>query len=88
MATGRPVVLSPVGVNVEIVQHGENGFLAEDDDAWVSALDRLASDRAQREAMGRAARQTVERGYAAEHSAAKFAEVVRAAVTASLAAQA
>jgi glycosyltransferase involved in cell wall biosynthesis len=82
MATGRPVVLSPVGVNVEIVRHGDNGFLADDDDAWMNALDRLASNRAEREAVGRAARETVERGYAAEHSAAKFAEVVRAAISA------
>lgn len=76
MATGRPVVVSPVGVNTEIVQPEHNGFVARDADEWASALRRLASDKELRSRLGRNARRTVEARYRAETSAAKFASVV------------
>ena len=77
MATGRPVVISPVGVNTDIIRSGENGFLASSTDEFVDALLKLANSRELRAAMGAAARRTVEEGYSAEVVAAKFARVVR-----------
>lgn len=76
MATGRPVVVSPVGVNTEIVKAGHNGFHASNTGEWVSTLERLAVDSHLRSRLGRNARKTVEAGYRAETSAAKFARVV------------
>jgi glycosyltransferase involved in cell wall biosynthesis len=76
MAAGRPVVVSPVGVNKEIVRDGENGFLASTTDEWVEALSKLAADARLRRRLGQSARATVEHGYSAEISAAKFAAVV------------
>ena len=76
MATGRPVVVSPVGVNVDIVRDGHNGFLASSADEWVGALDRLARDPPLRAELGRNARRTVEEGYSATISAAKFARAI------------
>ncbi len=63
MACARPVVASPVGVNVDLVTDGENGFLAADEDAWVEALVRLAADPALRIRLGMAGRRRVEAGY-------------------------
>ena len=77
MATGRPVVISPVGVNTEIVEHGCNGFLAETSDDYVSSLLELAGSKDLRQRMGSAARETVEGRYSAKVVAAKFAEIVR-----------
>jgi len=76
MATGRPVVVSPVGVNCQIVRDGENGLLASSSSDWVIALKRLADDPALRSRLGNAARATVEKDYSAIVSAGKFAEVV------------
>ena len=76
MATGRPVVVSPVGVNAEIVRDGDNGCLARTDDEWVEALRVLSRDPELRAKLGGNARKTVEQGYSAEMSAAKFAAVV------------
>ena len=76
MATGRPVVVSPVGVNRQIICDGENGLVASSADEWTKALERLAEDRALRARLGEAARATVQRDYSASVSAAKFAAVV------------
>jgi glycosyltransferase involved in cell wall biosynthesis len=77
MATGRPAVVSPVGVNTEIVRHGENGFLASTTDDFVGALLQLAASEPLRRRLGAAGRKTVEESFSAEVAAAKFAEVVR-----------
>jgi glycosyltransferase involved in cell wall biosynthesis len=77
MATGRPVVVSPVGVNSQIVEHGRNGFLAATDSEMVEALRRLWLDAGLRARLGKAARRTVEQGYSAEIGAARMAAVIR-----------
>ncbi len=76
MATGRPVVVSPVGVNSQIVQSGRNGYLACTRDEWVEALLKLARDPVLRARLGANARETIEKSYAGRTSAAKFAAVV------------
>jgi glycosyltransferase involved in cell wall biosynthesis len=80
MATGRPVVLSPVGVNREIVKNGENGLVAGSEDDWLAALESLATDPPRRRSLGAAARRTVETCYASTIAADRFAEAVRLAL--------
>jgi len=80
MATGRPVVVSPVGVNKDIVREGVNGFLAASADEFVTALLQLANSRERRRDMGREARSTIQERYSAEAVARAFAEVVRSVV--------
>ena len=63
MACGLPVVASPVGVNSEIVEHGVNGFLAETDEEWRSAIETLLADADLRRRMGTAGRKKVEEHY-------------------------
>lgn len=63
MACGVPVVASPVGVNCEIIEHGVNGFLAETEADWFTALDTLLDDPDLRRRMGAAGRQKVETDY-------------------------
>ncbi len=77
MATGRPVVISPVGMNKDLVRHGKNGFLASSADDFVEALLSLAQQPELRAKIGAAGRCTVAESYSAEVVAAKFARVVR-----------
>ena len=63
MASGLPVVASPVGVNVQIVEHGVNGFLAETPAQWEQALQTLLADASLRQRMGQAGRHKVEQQY-------------------------
>lgn len=59
MSMGAATVMSPVGVNAEIVQHGANGFLARSADDWFAVLARLIDDADLRQRIGRAGRETV-----------------------------
>lgn len=77
MGVGRPVVISPVGMNVDLVQTGENGILASTTEEWVAALESLAESAALRARLGAAGRATVEGGYSATIVAGKFANAVR-----------
>ncbi len=60
MAAGLPVVANPVGVQAEMVRHGENGFLAETPAQWVEAIARLAHNPELRRRMGRMGRALLE----------------------------
>jgi glycosyltransferase involved in cell wall biosynthesis len=59
MALGMPVVVSPVGVNTEIVDDGVNGLLADSEDEWVDRLSLLIEQPALRARLGARGRETV-----------------------------
>lgn len=80
MALGIPPVVSPVGVNAEIVEDGVNGFHARTESEWVDRLLRLISDADLRKRLGTAARQSVERRYSAKVQAPVFGRVLRQAM--------
>ncbi|MEN8150092.1 MAG: glycosyltransferase family 4 protein [Planctomycetota bacterium] len=77
MATGLPVVASPVGMNREVVTDGETGRLATTTKEWVAALDGLLDDAAARERMGAAGRARVEADFATKVVAAKTADILK-----------
>ncbi len=81
MACGLPVVASPVGVNSEIVRHGENGFLAETAQDWEVALEKLLNDHVQRTQMGLLGRQIVEQRYCIQQTGPRLAELLRVAAS-------
>jgi glycosyltransferase involved in cell wall biosynthesis len=63
MALGVPTIMSPVGVNSEIIQDGENGFLADSDEEWINKLSLLIESVQLRKKLGDAGRKTVEEKY-------------------------
>lgn len=77
MACGKPVVASPVGMNVDVVRDGINGFLASGADEWYEALALLLSDAEQRAEMGRRGRAIVEERYCMQVTAPKLAAMLR-----------
>jgi glycosyltransferase involved in cell wall biosynthesis len=76
MAVGVPTVVSPVGVNAEIVEDGRNGFVAGDDCEWVDRLRRLLGEEALRERFARAGRCTVEERYSTAVQAPRLLEIL------------
>jgi glycosyltransferase involved in cell wall biosynthesis len=66
MAMGIPAVMSPVGVNTEIITNGVNGLLAATHDEWVDQLSLLINDASLRRRLGDAGRATVVERYSYE----------------------
>jgi glycosyltransferase involved in cell wall biosynthesis len=63
MALEIPTLMSPVGVNTEIINDGVNGFLANNPDEWVNKLSLLIEKPELRLQLGKNGRRTVEERY-------------------------
>jgi glycosyltransferase involved in cell wall biosynthesis len=59
MALGIPTLMSPVGVNAEIIEDGKTGFLPRNEGDWEAALSSLIESAALRAQIGAAGRQRV-----------------------------
>ncbi len=57
MAAGLPVVVSPVGMNIDVLATGDIGYGPESQEQWIEALDSLLSDPAASATRGWNARQ-------------------------------
>lgn len=77
MATGLPVVTSPVGVNCQIVRDGETGFWARTPEEWEERLARLIADPALRRRMGQRGRAAMEAEYTLELHSRRLGEILR-----------
>lgn len=76
MAGGLPVVANPVGVQAQMVRHGQNGFLATTAEEWASAIGVLAGDPDLRRRMGQAGRALVEEQFSVETGARLWLSVL------------
>lgn len=66
MALEIATIMSPVGVNREIIEEGRNGYLASTEEEWTEKLSILIMDKELRKKIGRSARQTVIEYYSVE----------------------
>ena len=76
MASGRPVVATPLGVNAKIVEPGVTGFLADTAREWIDALTELRDNPDLRRRMGQAGRAKQEREYSLESAAPRLIEIL------------
>ncbi len=72
LSLGIPAVVSPVGVNSEIVQHQIQGFHATTESDWYQHLEQLLIDAELREKMGKAGRQRVIDCYSVKSNTSNF----------------
>lgn len=75
-----PVVCSPVGANLEVVEEGVNGYFAGSPAEWKERLEELLGSPEKREEMGRAARKIVEERYSLTVMAPRLARVLKEAI--------
>lgn len=80
MACGIPTVMSPVGVNKDIIKDGVNGFLCETEQDWISVLSKLINEEDLRQEIGSKGLQTIQSNYStlsnAPHYLAAFNSVL------------
>jgi glycosyltransferase involved in cell wall biosynthesis len=79
MACGIPVVVSPVGMNLQVLAQGACGLAAKTEDEWATALVSLARDSSLRGALGATGRAVIERDFSSEVIAPKLAGLLRGA---------
>ncbi len=77
MACGIPVVSSPVGMNMEVVKDGQNGFLAQDSVDWLNKLSLLIEKSDLRREMGRKGRILIEERYSVNANAPALLKIIR-----------
>jgi len=75
MALEIPTIMSPVGVNTEIIQDGINGFLARTENEWLEKLSLLIESKELRERVGKAGRKTVEEKYSVDANKKKYLDL-------------
>jgi len=66
MALGIPTIASNVGVNKEIIQHGENGYLADNKEEWGLLIRRMLLERELAQQMAEWGRRTVHQRYSVD----------------------
>ncbi len=77
MACGLPVVVSPYGMNADLLNRASIGLGAETTDQWTGALLALVDDGDLAQRCGRAGRALVESTFTVERVAAQLASVLR-----------
>jgi len=78
MSCGIPVVVSPVGMNVEVLAQGRVGFGPKDIREWTEALNALLENPEEAQIMGVAGRQVIEQHYALHILAPRLISFLRA----------
>lgn len=77
MALEIATIMSPVGVNTEIIDDGKNGFLASTHEEWVQKLSCLIESPELRAKIGQAGRKTVVEHYSVDANKEKYLQIFR-----------
>lgn len=77
MACGKPVIVSPIGMNADVLAMDTLGIGARGIDEWVDALDLLVASHAERSRLGRAGRTVIERTFSLTMLVPKLAHHLR-----------
>jgi len=77
MGVGLPVIVSPVGMNREVLDKGNVGLAASSPDEWYDALVSLYKDRSLQVKSGLAGRKVVEQFYNADIIARELADIFK-----------
>ena len=76
MAVGIPTVASRVGMNIEVIEDGKDGFLVSNKEEWIDKLSLLIENRVLRENMGKSSRIKVENLYSVEVNKQKYLDIL------------
>lgn len=80
MGVGLPVIVSPVGMNRDVLEKGDIGFAASSPEQWYEALVSLYNEKSLGVELGLAGRRVVERFYNADIIAGELADIFKSLV--------
>jgi glycosyltransferase involved in cell wall biosynthesis len=76
MSLEIPTIMSPVGVNTEIIENGVNGFLAKTEEEWLTTISMLIESSELRSIIGAAGRKTIIKNYSVEANKQKYLDLL------------
>jgi len=76
-AAAVPVVCSPVGTNLDVVEHGRSGYFAATAEEWVTYLSELLGNEERCKQFGAAGRETVRQRYSIDANLDALINVLR-----------
>lgn len=77
MSLGIPAIVAPVGVNTQIVDHEQNGFLCSTNQEWENALMQLLSNPNLRIAFGEKAQQKIRTHFSVKANTPNFLQLFK-----------
>lgn len=72
MALGIPALMSPIGVNNQIIDHAKNGYLLKTAEEWKEHLALLLQDKTLRMQIGKSGKQTIDERYSVLSNQEKY----------------
>lgn len=81
MASGLPVIASPVGANCDVVVDNECGFFASSAAEWTDQLERLLTNAELRQRLGRAGRVRVQENYCLQATGPQLVAKIQSAAS-------
>ncbi len=76
MSVGIPAIVSPVGVNSSIVEHGIDGFHCKNELEWFVSISKLIEDKTLRDRMGLNAREKIIEFYSLNSAIVKWKRII------------
>lgn len=77
MSLAIPAVMSPVGVNNEIITNAVNGYLPKNEEEWIEYLSLLIENPALRSEIGNAGAKNLENNYSVNANKKKYLEMIQ-----------
>jgi glycosyltransferase involved in cell wall biosynthesis len=77
MAAGVPTVASAIGANFRIIENGKNGFLAANEEEWISLLYKLIGDETLRKTIGSAGARLVEEKFSVRSNKGAYLSILK-----------
>ncbi len=77
MACGMPIIASPIGANLNIVEHNINGFLADNYQDWFKYLEILYSNNELRSYMGNKGKKIVKNKYSLQITSIRYIDIIK-----------
>lgn len=76
MASGVATIVSPVGINQKIIQDGQNGLWADNEEEWIKKLEILITQESTRHHLAEKGRKTVETFYSLKKNSKIFTDLI------------
>ena len=75
MSLGVPAIVSPVGVNTDIVEHGKNGYVCNTVEEWETSLRSVLSDKDKVKTVAQNSRKKIEEYYSVNSNKDNFIQL-------------